>query len=377
MSKPMVFVSSVVSGMEKTRSVVQDLIGKDLGYDVVASECEGSKTRTPMAQCRKWARECDIYIGILGERCGWVVPRLGISVTEVEFNEARQDNPEKILVYVSAGRKEPRQEAFVRRIENFTEGYFRRKPFSNEAELIEGMRDDLARFVKERLDVIKTKKLKVRPITTPSAAEYVVADLDERARRMRSDVIQVVKELGFTPVDLFGSQGWQVYCSTLRTVSSSSLFIGKRKVGDHSDVLFSIWVLPEKLNVDSFRAYSQIFERYIYRSQQYHEHPARFTILLVHGAATLRVLENIGRMWSRTCFKVAPGLYFGTSLDTKPGQETDAFHENMLFLSGVTNKEIMLSKLVDTLEWLGKEANRVNFRCNYIKPYKVIERGKS
>jgi len=376
MSKPVVLISSVVGGMESIRVLVQRLIREDLGYDTVVSEYEGSKPITPIVQCKKWARNCDIYVGILGERYGWTVPSLGISVTEMEFNEAYHNNPEKILVYVSAGRKEPRQDRFVRRIESFTEGYFRRKPFSSEDELIVGIRDDLASFVKEILDFIRARKMKIRPTATPSAAEYIVADVEERAVRMRSDVVEVARELGFTRVDLFGSDRWQVYHSTLRTVSSSDLFIGKRKVGDHGDILFSLWVLPENLSTGSLNACSQIFERHIYRSQQYHRHPDRFSIFSVHGTATLRSLENIGRLRRRTCFKVEPGLYFGTSLDAQRGQETDAFHENMLFLSRVSNKRIMMSKLVNALEWLDKEAHRVNFRCNYIEPYPATGRGK-
>ncbi len=370
MGKPIVFVSSVVAGMESARSLAQKLLQQDLGYEVVISEGEGSKSRAPFAQCKKWARECDIYIGILGDKYGWIVPRLGISVTEMEFNEARKDNPEKILIYVSAGHKETRQEELVKRIEDFSEGYFRRKRFVNDTELIDGIRDDLAGFMKDRLDFIRAKKLKVRPSPTPSPTKYVTANLQERAERMQRAVIEVTKELGFTRVDLFRSEKnkWKVYYPTLST-SSSNLFIGNRKVSGRNIILFSIWVMSGNLTNDCLNAYSQIFEKYVYRSEQYHKYQDRFTIFLVHGNATPQSLQKTAKSWNRTCFKVEPGLYFGPGLDIAPSRAEDTFHENMLFLSQVRNKEIMVSKLADALEWLDKEFHRINFKCNYIKPF--------
>lgn len=372
MEKPLVFVSSAVAGMRNTRALVQKLLQQDLGYEVVLSEGEGSKPRTPLTQCKKWARECDIYIGILGNKYGSIVPKLGISVTEMEFNEARKDNPEKILVYVSTGYKEPKQAEFVKRVEDFSEGYFRRKRFETDTELVDGIREDLAGFIKDRLDFIRARKLRVRPSPTPSPAEYITANLQRRAQWMQKDVIEVAKQLGLTRVDLFQQNKWKVYYRF--TTSSDNLFIGKRKVGGGNVVLFSIWVLPVNLTRDYLNAYSQIFEKYIYGNKQYNKYPNRFTIFLVHGNATPRSLEKQMGIWgSRTCFKVEPGIFFGVSLNIKLDRAETTFHENMLFLSQVRNKEIMVSKLVDALEWLDKESHRINFRCNYIEPYPAIK----
>jgi len=353
--KPFVFVSSVVSGMENTRMLVGKLLEQDLGYDVVLSEGEGSRSRTPLAQCKRWARECDIYIGILGHRYGWVIPRAGISATEMEFNEARTDNPYKILVYVSAGPKEPKQEEFVRRVEDFAEGYFRRKPFRTDSELVAGIRADLADFMKERLDLLRASKLKVRPPLTPSAMDYVVAGRGERAAWMKQDAIEVAKSLGFKPVDLFQKR--------------LLLFTGEREVGGCKTILFSMWVLPSNLTHDYIRSYTQGFQEHIYGSRQYSKYRNKFTIFLVNGNATTRPLEKQAQVLGRmTCFKVEPGLFFGVGLDTEAKKPMVSFYENMLFLPQVRNKEVMISKLVDALEWLNKEAHRINFACNYIEP---------
>ncbi len=372
MEKPLVFVSSVVAGMESTRSLVRKLLQQNLGYEVVLSEGEGSKPRTLLAQCKKWARECDIYIGILGGRYGWIIPRLGISATEMEFNEARKDNPEKILIYVSAGRKEPRQEEFIKRVEDFTKGYFRRKRFATDTELSCGIKDDLAGFMKERLAFIRSKKLKIRPSPTPSATEYVTAGLQNRVEWMQRDVIEVTKELGFTRIDLFQQNKWKAY--RIFQISSDNLFIGKRRVRGGNAVLFSVWVLPVNLTQDYLETCSQIFGKYIYGNKQYNKYPDRFTIFLVHGNATPRSLEKQVGIWGgRTCFKVEPGIFFGVGLDIELDRAETTFHENMLFLSQVRNKEIMVSKLADALEWLDKEFHRINLRCNYIESYSVMK----
>lgn len=361
----MVFISSVVSGMEKTRALVHSLISKDLGYDVLASEYEGSRAKKPIKQCREWARDCDIYIGILGEKYGSVVPRLGISVTELEFNEARKDNPEKILVYVSEGRKEPRQKEFVGRVEDFTKGYFRGKHFKSNIELTNGIREDLAEFVKDRLDLIRKNKLQVRTVITPSTAEYVTVSEKERSLWMKRDIFDISRELGFTPVNLTNN------------ISKYFVFLGTKKINGRKVILFSLWVLGGNPGRDTFISYNMAFQTFIYGEKQYKKYPDRFTIFLVQGNTSLRILEKQAKLWgSMTCFKVALGLYFGPGLGSnlKKGRET--FLENMLFISQVKNKEIMISKLVDALDWISTEFNKIDFRCNNKKRfvYRTISR---
>ena len=78
MIKPIVFVSSTIRGMEKERSLIKKLFDADLRYEVIISEYEGSKPRASLAQCKKWARECDIFIAILGNSYGFTINKLGI-----------------------------------------------------------------------------------------------------------------------------------------------------------------------------------------------------------------------------------------------------------------------------------------------------------
>ena len=345
--------------MEQIRSRVRKLIEQELGYKVVISENEGSKPRTPVSQCKRWARDCDIYIAILGYRYGWIVPRASVSVTEMEFNEAQKDNPEKILVYVSAEPKEQQQEEFVKRIEDFSEGHFRRKPFMSESELTAGIREDLAEFVKERLDFLKVNKLKIRPSRTPVLNEYITVGSSIRGTWMIRDAVKLAESLGFNPLKLT--------LETARlTQRNQYLFTGTRKVAGNRIVLFSIWVISDNLTQDYLKSYTTTHHSYINYAKEYKKHPDRFSIFLVHGnvskASFVRQMQFGGDM---TCFDVEPGAYFGVGLYGKCRKTADSSYENMLFLPQVKNKEVMLSKLADALEWLDKEARNINFRCNY------------
>src|SRR2546422_418934 len=100
MERPRVFISGVITAMTHLRNPIAKMLEQDLGYEVTLSERHGSLPRTSVAACRKWAQECDIFIGIYGHTYGTIVPWLGISITEMEYLEARKHNPEKILICV-------------------------------------------------------------------------------------------------------------------------------------------------------------------------------------------------------------------------------------------------------------------------------------
>ena len=64
------------------------------------------------------AEECHIFILIVGERYGSPIEAGGISVTEFQYQVARQKNPEKILVYVKDDViREPRLHDFLTRVQ--------------------------------------------------------------------------------------------------------------------------------------------------------------------------------------------------------------------------------------------------------------------
>ncbi|HWH71772.1 MAG TPA: hypothetical protein VNT26_20575, partial [Candidatus Sulfotelmatobacter sp.] len=78
-------------------------------------------------------------------------PQTNVSVTELEFNEARADRPDKILVYRKSGvEMEPRQKAFAQRVEDFESGYFRRPPFTSAQQLADWVRQDIMAWLAEQ-----------------------------------------------------------------------------------------------------------------------------------------------------------------------------------------------------------------------------------
>jgi hypothetical protein len=353
MNKPFVFVSSIVDGMQETRSLVKDFIENQLGYNVVLSENEGSKAKTPVAQCKIWSKECDIFIAILGERYGWVIPRLGISVSEMEYTEAYKDNPEKILVYLTAKPKDKRQNEFAKRIADFSKGYYRRTPFKDDTELLNGIREDLANFFKERIDFIRSKKVTIKPSITPKEEDYTSLNIKGRQGKMLSDLTAISSNLGFKPL----------------LIIESSYLIATKNI-NRTKILFTFCLVPG--NYDSTALYQQnvTYNNKIKYQEIYEKYPNRFTITIVLGNAHLSTLESYNKISRGICVKVEPGLFYGEALSIKKQKPGKLWFENRLVLPKVNNKQILTNKLLESIDWLTKESNRINFRCNYEKPVK-------
>jgi len=354
MNKPTVFISSTIEGMQSTRQDVRDLLEQDLGYHVLMAEYEGSKTKRPIAQCKKWAKDCDIFISILGNKYGWIIPRLGISVSEMEFNEAYKDNPEKILVYISSKSKEPKQQEFAKRIQDFSKGYYRRTPYKDDSQLIKGIRDDIAEFFKERLDFLRLKGQKVRQSLTPSAADYAIYNLRERHNIMMEDAISIAQQMGFNTSIFIKPYFWL-----------GTKFINRTKV------LFTLDIEPDNFNRNAQIGYNLSYQNHVRHNDIYRQFHNRFALTLVHGNASTRTLEWLTHHFSGTCFKVEPGLFYGEGLSAQKRKPSGLFFENRLILPHIRNKQIMITALSDAIEWLGKESNRINFQCNCDKPLKV------
>jgi len=84
-----IFVSGTIDDMLSERKAVGDAI-RSLHLDAVRAETEYSENRSSRAKCVEMAQWCDIYLGVYNKtRYGWTIPADGISVTEMEFNEAQ------------------------------------------------------------------------------------------------------------------------------------------------------------------------------------------------------------------------------------------------------------------------------------------------
>ncbi|MEM8556670.1 MAG: DUF4062 domain-containing protein [Bacteroidota bacterium] len=160
-------ISSTVQDLREERKAVADAVG-EIGLHRFRSETSGSVAASSYDVCVGMAENCDVMVLIIGERYGWVIPDLDISVTELEYNTARESDPSKILVYVKGvGSREPREYAFEAKVTDFTNGYFRASPFNSPAELGERVRDDVLSWLSARARKASLPEASIESLPTP------------------------------------------------------------------------------------------------------------------------------------------------------------------------------------------------------------------
>ena len=138
-----------MTDLQAERQVVEQAIA-ELRLEAVRAETLGSQPVSSRQACLEMARQCDIYLGIYGTRYGWVPSGDEVSVTEMEFQEARKRGKD-ILVYVKdVPEREEAQVEFLRRVEDFDKGLFRRPYFTTPEQLAEWVKEDIAGLVSRR-----------------------------------------------------------------------------------------------------------------------------------------------------------------------------------------------------------------------------------
>jgi len=160
-------ISSTVEDLAEERAAVERVI-RDFHFERFRSESMGSFARSAREVCEQAARDCDVFVLLLGPRYGWVIPDLDISVVEREYDVARYHNPAKILVYVVTGDDpEPRQREFIARVTDFTSGYFRARPITDRTMLRQRVREDLSNWISERIVAAGLEPSRVLSVPTP------------------------------------------------------------------------------------------------------------------------------------------------------------------------------------------------------------------
>ncbi|TEU16064.1 MAG: DUF4062 domain-containing protein, partial [Anaerolineales bacterium] len=144
-----VFISGTMRDLKRERDIVAEAVA-GLRYQAVRAETLGAVDRSSREACLDMARQCDIYVGLYGDRYGWVPDGDTLPVTEQEYNEARRlDKP--MLIYVKGDAWEPgreeAQQAFLDRVLEFDSGYFACLHFTELADLREAVQRDLLRLV--------------------------------------------------------------------------------------------------------------------------------------------------------------------------------------------------------------------------------------
>jgi predicted ATPase len=140
-----VFVSSALGELAGERRAVARAISA-LRLTPVMFEA-GARAHPPQEVYRSYLAQSDIFIGLYGERYGWVGPGMEVSGLEDEFDLAR-GVPRLLYVRTPAPDREPRLTALLDRIKNdATESY---RHYHSVTELGRLVRDDLATLLSER-----------------------------------------------------------------------------------------------------------------------------------------------------------------------------------------------------------------------------------
>ncbi|MDO8669817.1 MAG: DUF4062 domain-containing protein [Dehalococcoidia bacterium] len=156
--KKTVFISSTYVDLASHRRAVWQLL-EDFDISVRGMEQFGARTEEPLQTCLAELEQSDVYVGIIGFRVGSVEPSSGKSYTQLEYEQAARLGKE-ILIYMA-----DEQNATVRygdidvdpalreKLKAFKDALRERHTvdtFTNEDDLTEKLRTNLARYVQQR-----------------------------------------------------------------------------------------------------------------------------------------------------------------------------------------------------------------------------------
>ena len=90
-----IYLSSTLNDLGPEREAVR----KALGGDCMVVESYTADERSVRVSCQGEVAGCDLYIGIIGRRYGFIPPGQPFSITELEYQQAREHN-RPILIFV-------------------------------------------------------------------------------------------------------------------------------------------------------------------------------------------------------------------------------------------------------------------------------------
>ena len=140
-----VFVSSTLEELAAERAAVRAAITR-LRLTPVMFEL-GARPYPPRDLYRAYLTQSDVFVGVYGDRYGWVAPGMDVSGLEDEF-ELSAGMPRLLYVRSPAPGREPGLSRLVERMQ--AEGGASTTPFHGPEELAERVADDLAVLLTER-----------------------------------------------------------------------------------------------------------------------------------------------------------------------------------------------------------------------------------
>jgi predicted ATPase len=144
-----VFVSSTLEELAGERRAVRDVITR-LRLTPVMFEL-GARAHPPRDLYRAYLGQSDVFVGIYGERYGWVAPGMPISGLEDEY-ELSDGLPRLLYVMRAAPGREPRLAELISRMQ--AESGVSTTPYDSPEQLADLVADDLAVLLTERFSVV-------------------------------------------------------------------------------------------------------------------------------------------------------------------------------------------------------------------------------
>ena len=140
-----VFISSTLEELAPERAAVRAAV-HGLRLTPVMFEL-GARAHPPRELYRAYLEQSDVFVGIYGERYGWIAPDMGISGLEDEY-ELSGGRPRLLYVRRVAPGREPRLDALITRMQ--AESGASTTPYEDAEDLAERVADDLAVLLTER-----------------------------------------------------------------------------------------------------------------------------------------------------------------------------------------------------------------------------------
>ncbi|MGY1633074.1 DUF4062 domain-containing protein [Geodermatophilus sp. SYSU D01186] len=140
-----VFVSSTMEELAAERRAVRAAVTR-MRLTPVLFEL-GARPHPPRDLYRAYLSQSDVFVGIYGERYGWVAPGMDVSGLEDEYDLSRS-KPRLLYVRRGAPRREPRLAELITRIQ--AESGASTTPYDDPEQLAELVADDLAVLLTER-----------------------------------------------------------------------------------------------------------------------------------------------------------------------------------------------------------------------------------
>ena len=161
-----VFVSSTLKELAPERRAVRAAI-EQLGLAPVMFEL-GARPHPPRELYRAYLAQSDIFVGLYGERYGWVAPGEDISGLEDEYRLAPPELPKLVYVKDAAGAREPRLAELLARIRDDDGVSY--VSFTGPEDLASLVRGDLTTLLAERFALTRAAAPEASATEAPDAA---------------------------------------------------------------------------------------------------------------------------------------------------------------------------------------------------------------